>query len=69
MKLRLSPRSKVTRLKHEELVRDIPRMHKRASNTTHYGNTPQEALEITELCDVNLKEFRAHSDVAIKTPL
>lgn len=69
MKLGLSPKSKVTRLKHGELVRDIPIMHKRASNTNHYSNTPQEALEIIGLCDVHLKEFRAHSDVAMKTPL
>lgn len=35
----------------------------------HYDNTPQEALEFIEFCDILLKEFRAHLDVAMKTPL
>ena len=44
-------------------------MHKRARNVVHYDNTPQEALEFIDLCDVLPEEFKAHLDVAMKTTL
>lgn len=33
------------------LIWDIPRMHRRARSMTHYDNTPQEDLEFIKLCD------------------
>lgn len=35
----------------------------------HYDNTLQEALEIIGLCDVLLRKFKAHLDVAMRIPL
>lgn len=48
------------------LVRDILRMHRRASNVVLPCNVPHEVLEFIEICDIVLKEFKAHLGVAMK---
>lgn len=64
------------RMEHSDLaeftnnmVRDIPRMFKRVDNMANFHITPQEVLEFVRLCDVLLKEFRAHLKVAMEASL
>ena len=51
------------------LLWDIPRMYRRADGVANFHNTPQEVLEFIRLCDVMLKEFKAHLKVAMDAPL
>ncbi|KAI5424740.1 hypothetical protein KIW84_030796 [Lathyrus oleraceus] len=51
------------------LVRDIPRMFRRADGMANFHNTPQEVLEFIRLCGVMLEEFKAHLKKAMNTPL
>ncbi|KAI5412972.1 hypothetical protein KIW84_057550 [Lathyrus oleraceus] len=51
------------------LVRDIPRMYKRVDGVANFHNTPQDVLEFIRLCDIMLKEFRAHLKVAMEASL
>ncbi|KAI5421970.1 hypothetical protein KIW84_045427 [Lathyrus oleraceus] len=51
------------------LVRDIPRMFKRADDVANFHNTPQEVLEFIKLYDVMLKEFKAHLKRVMDAPL
>ncbi|KAI5444836.1 hypothetical protein KIW84_013207 [Lathyrus oleraceus] len=51
------------------MIRDTPWMYKRANGVANFDNTPQEVLEFIRLCDIMLKEFKAHLKVAIKAPL
>ena len=51
------------------MVRDIPRMHKRANNVMNFDNTPREVFEFIKLCEMLLEEFRAHLKKAMETPI
>lgn len=51
------------------MVRDVPRMYTRADSVENFHNTAQEVLEFIRLCDVMLKEFKAHLKVAMEAPL
>ncbi|KAI5434061.1 hypothetical protein KIW84_021068 [Lathyrus oleraceus] len=53
----------------KNLVRDIPRMYKRADGVANFHNIPREVLEFIRLCDVMLKEFKAHLKKAMEAPL
>ena len=51
------------------LVRDIPRMFRRADGMANFHNTPQEVLEFIRLCDFVLNELKAHLKRAMEEPL
>ncbi|KAI5427753.1 hypothetical protein KIW84_032966 [Lathyrus oleraceus] len=51
------------------MVQDIPRMFRKDDRVANFHNTPQEVLEFARLCNVLLKEFKAHLKVAMEAPL
>lgn len=51
------------------LVRDVPRMYRRVYSIVNFHNIPQQVLKFIRLCDVMLKEFKAHLKVVIEAPL
>jgi ADP-ribose pyrophosphatase YjhB (NUDIX family) len=51
------------------VVRDIPRMHKKAYAAMFLDNTPPAVFSFVESCGVMLREFRASLDAARKARL
>ena len=51
------------------MVRDVPRMHKRANDVMNFDNTPLEVFEFIKLCELLLEEFKAHLKKAMETPI